>query len=373
MRILFSGVPAFGHLLPLAPLARAAKAAGHDVALLTSGAIAPAMSADFPGIQVLSAGPGADVLLAEAARRTGADASREPTPAVVAEFFAGTRIDLSADEALTQAREWGPDLIIAEATDFVGPLVAAACEIPWDLVAFGPAVPPEFTAPMHQLAGLRYESRNLTPTPPRYYLDPTPDALQTPGWTSPVPRLTLQPQPHSRPGVSWVAPNRSSQIPKRSRILITLGTVFADSTLVSDIVRALADLHVEMIVTTGVLPGQVVPADTANVAYVGFEPMDQLLRGVDLVVSAGGAGTVLAAHSQGIPMVLIPQGADQPLNAARAEAAGSALVVDTVENLADAVRTVLSVASFAAAARSAAQQIASMDSPAAVIEKIAAV
>lgn len=41
--------------------------------------------------------------------------------------------------------------------------------------------------------------------------------------------------------------------------------------------------------------------------------MAQLLGGVDAVVTHGGAGTVLAALSKGLPMVVAPVGADQPL------------------------------------------------------------
>ena len=364
MRILFSGVPAFGHLLPLAPLARAARDAGHDVALLTSGTIAPAIAADFPGIPVLPAGPAADVLLAEAARRTGSDAAHDPRPEAVAEFFAGARIDLTIDEALEQARAWSPDLVVAEATDFVGPLVAAALGVPWDVMAFGPAVPPEFTAPMHEVAALRYAERRLSPVGPRHYIDPTPDLLQVPDWTPPAPRLAVRPEAHSRPGAAWSAPVRDV---RRPRVLVTMGTVFSNPSLLEEIIRSLEELPVEVVVTTGVLPGQTIPADTADITYVGFEPMDQLLAGVAVVVSAGGAGTVLAAHSRGIPLVLIPQGADQPLNAARAEAAGTALVLDRVSGVAGAVNTLLSEGPHTAAARRVATQIAAMPDPATVV------
>jgi len=40
MRILFSSTPAFGHVLPMLPLARAARRAGHETALLTHPPIA---------------------------------------------------------------------------------------------------------------------------------------------------------------------------------------------------------------------------------------------------------------------------------------------------------------------------------------------
>jgi UDP:flavonoid glycosyltransferase YjiC (YdhE family) len=140
MRILFSGAPGFGHLLPFAPLARAARQAGHEARLLTSGGMTDVMAADIPDAPVLGAGPMPDVLLAESARRfPGADPVRNPQPEIVADFFAGTRVDLTVDEAIEKARAWAPDVIIAEATDLVGPMVASALGVPWSVLAFGPA------------------------------------------------------------------------------------------------------------------------------------------------------------------------------------------------------------------------------------------
>ena len=46
------------------------------------------------------------------------------------------------------------------------------------------------------------------------------------------------------------------------------------------------------------------------------------------MVSHGGSGSVIDALAHGLPMVLIPLGADQPLNAARCEALGVARVLD---------------------------------------------
>ena len=91
MRIVFSSSPFAGHLFPLLPLARAAHEGGHDTAVLSSEPLASALD---PGIEVLPAGPMPDVLLAEVARRTGTDPTRDNAPEIVAELFAGTRVDL---------------------------------------------------------------------------------------------------------------------------------------------------------------------------------------------------------------------------------------------------------------------------------------
>ena len=56
----FSGTPARGHLLPMLPRAVAARCAGHDVPLRTSGSMAGAVSP----LRVLPAGPMLDVLMA---------------------------------------------------------------------------------------------------------------------------------------------------------------------------------------------------------------------------------------------------------------------------------------------------------------------
>ena len=56
-----------------------------------------------------------------------------------------------------------------------------------------------------------------------------------------------------------------------------------------------------------------------------------LLPHCDLVVSHAGSGSVIGALAHGLPMVLLPMGADQPLNAARAEALGVAQVLDALE------------------------------------------
>ena len=97
------------------------------------------------------------------------------------------------------------------------------------------------------------------------------------------------------------------------------------------------------------------------------------------VVSHGGSGTTLGALAHGIPLVLLPEGADQFDNADRVEAAGAAVVLRPGEVTADSVgaalERVLGETAFAEAARTVAADIARMgtaDEVAAAVEELAA-
>jgi UDP:flavonoid glycosyltransferase YjiC (YdhE family) len=311
------------------------------------------------------------VLFAEVARRTGgANPATDPKPETVAEFFAGTRVDLSIDEALRAAQAWAPDLIVAEACDFVGPLVAAQLGVPWNLLAFGPAVPDEFVAPMFQTVASRYAERGLTPIPPAALLDPCPPSLQVPGWQPPAERIALRPEPHQVDGFSWQAPEFAEA--DRPLVLVTLGTVFADPALLHDILESLRPLEVNVIATLGPLADPAaVEVERDWVRTVGFVPLDRLLDGVVAVVSAGGAGTVLATLSRGLPMVVLPQGADQSTNAERAEAAGTAVVIPAAGQVGAALARVLREDAFRARAEILANEIAAMEPAGRVLERLA--
>ncbi|WP_222844522.1 glycosyltransferase [Saccharomonospora sp. CUA-673] len=112
--------------------------------------------------------------------------------------------------------------------------------------------------------------------------------------------------------------------------------------------------------------------DDTEVRFVPFVPLGQLLDRADLVVGSGGAGTVLGTLAHGLPMVLWPQGADQPINAARAAAAGTAITVDNAASVSPAVRKMLTDSEFRSRAETVAAENNRRLSPADVIARIAA-
>jgi calicheamicin 3'-O-methyl-rhamnosyltransferase len=71
-----------------------------------------------------------------------------------------------------------------------------------------------------------------------------------------------------------------------------------------------------------------------------FVPQDLVLSRCSLAVIHGGSGSVLGALQHGVPMVVVPLGADQFENAAAVERAGAGVVVIpdrlSVDTIADA-------------------------------------
>ncbi|KIF76791.1 glycosyltransferase [Streptomyces sp. 150FB] len=387
MRILFSSTPAHGHLLPQLPLARAFRERGDEVAVLTAAGLAPVLAPE--GIELLPAGPMPDVLLAEVANRTGVDVAGDPTPEGVAEFFAGVRIDLGGDEALAAAKGWAPDLIVSEVCDYIGPLVAADLDVPLATLAYGPALPPEFADGLAATAASRYASRGLTPRPASWYLDTCPDGMQWDNWQAPEGRLPMRSEPHrgapttpantgngeagEAGGAGKAGAAARTGVPQ---VLVTFGTVFSAPEVLNPVLRELAAAGYDLRVTLGLTASASdFDVDSEHVTFLGFTPLDELLRDIDLVVAHGGAGTTFGTLAAGIPMVIAPQGADQFMQADRVSAAGAGLALvsgtPTPEGVAKSAAAVLADPSFAAGARVIAAQIAAMPAPAEVAEQLA--
>ncbi len=144
----------------------------------------------------------------------------------------------SIDAALDASTLWQPDAVIADAVDFVGPLVAAALRIPHALVAFRPALPPEFVTQLFAVAASRHGDRGLELVPPAAMFDPSPPLLQADGWKALAFTIPFQPAPHRREGVTsgGLFAHSGDRIP----LLLTLGTLFGNDTLLGALVQNLA-------------------------------------------------------------------------------------------------------------------------------------
>lgn len=361
MRILFGAVPAAGHVLPLVPLADAAADAGHQVAFLT----AADMAGYLGGRPLLPAGPDVPTLLVETERRTSGGDARHPGQAAV-ENFAGARVDLTIDEARDQARRFAPDLLVCEAFDFVGQLLAAELDRPWAKHAICAPLPGPLDAAMQERAEAQHAARGLTPRERIALIDPLPEVLRSvddpPG---PADRIALRPGAHVG-GRNQGAPQ---PIPgQRPRVLVTAGTSVHEPELLAGLVSSVAEAGFSVVVT--VEPG-VLPADP-RVHALGFVPLARLLPAVDAVVGAGGFGTVLATLAAGLPTVLRPVLADQPWNAQRVVKAGAGLVIEDPAEAGAAVHAALTEPGYRAAAESAAVSIRSMPAPEAVLTELLA-
>jgi UDP:flavonoid glycosyltransferase YjiC (YdhE family) len=342
LRILFTFPGGTGHFLPMVPVARAAAAAGHVVAFACQAAMTATVEAT--GFAALDAG-GAS-LLAPGTRQPllPPGAEDEDRAARIARGAARDRERASAVVALGQ--EWRPDIVVCDESDFGVVVAAERLGLPHATVqstAGGPVVPSGVVTEQanelrreHGLPadpGLRMLHRYLVlvPFPPRF---------REPG-------IPLPPTAHVLRHVSADLPLDGSALPwlaalsGRQTVYVTLGTIFNQESgdLFERIVAGVRDLPVDVVATVGrELDPAVLGGQPANVRVERYIPQAQLLPRCSLVVSHGGSGSVMGALAHGLPMVVIPIGADQPRNARRCLDLGVARVVPAPEATPDLVR-----------------------------------
>ena len=344
-RMLFTFAGGSGHLEPLIPLARAAEAARHRVAFVARPWMVPQVDvAGFPAFVA------------------GSDAGLTPTrlPLVKADLGQdmrdvgdgfGRRIARErAADILPLCTDWRPDLLVCEELDFGAMVVAERLGLPYATVlvsATGAFVRPELVAgPLDEVRaehglppdpGLAMLSRNLVLTPfPRSFRDP---GFPLPDTAHHV-RLLAIDATRNEAAPPWLT--RLDDVPT---VYFTLGTVYnmESGDLFQRVLAGLRDLPINLIVAVGRdLDPDELGTQPANVHVERFIPQAALLPHCDLVVSHAGSGSVLGALTHGLPMVLIPIGADQPLNAERCRALGVAEVIDAVGATPEMVRAAAS-------------------------------
>ena len=379
MRIAFAANPLPGHIVPMIPLMRAALAAGHDVAVVTNGATRPFIEVEAsPEVEVLAAGMPTREAMGEMHRRTGASPATAPRPDVIAEYFGVRRVSDSVDDAVQAARTWGADVVVSESMDHVGPFVAAALDVPFFRHTYGPERPEVLRTAMARAVDRSSRDRGVALPAVTAWIDAYPSFLEDPGTDRPGHRIAVRPEAHHRP-TSDTGSSADTAAPRhagtggRRRVLLTMGTVFTDQHLLDQVVASVeaAELAVDLVVTSvNGVHATSRPESTVSVENVPFRPIAEVLGAVDAVVTVGGAGTVLGALTSGVPMVVVPRGADHEVNAARAAAVGAALVERDPDAVGAALQQLLVDDRFAESARTTAGRIASLPSAAEALARL---
>jgi MGT family glycosyltransferase len=122
------------------------------------------------------------------------------------------------------------------------------------------------------------------------------------------------------------------------------------------IAAACEGLDAQLVISLG-HRGARIPTDLpGKPLVVGYAPQLELLKRASLVISHGGANTVLESMAYGVPMVLLPVSIDQPGVAARAKRVGVAEFIPVqrvnARKLRTAIGTVLSNPMYREKARS---------------------
>ena len=370
MRFLFTSIPGFGHFHPIVPLAQALKEAGHTVAVATAPAFGEAVAR--VGLDPVPAGLDWDESRLLETLPELRDVPKERQGEWMMRHIFLDRSPRRMIPALTDlAPAWRPDVLLSGTYEFGGALAAeklglpyASCSISfrwnsWVLkhtagrpIArlrrdFGLPPDPQFKAFGRHL--------DLSFVPPSWTLT---QALMRPALTRLVRRLATgsdlplgqrllglralalqqllaldqgsRPAEDAAPATCFIGRSTSAAdaaappawlagLPRRPTVYVSLGTAFgAQYPEVFDaIVAGLRDEPLNLILTVGkdVDPARFGP-QPAHVRIERFVPLEQLqalMPHVDLCISHSGYGTVMDALAHGVPLVLLPLAADQPV------------------------------------------------------------
>jgi len=157
-------------------------------------------------------------------------------------------------------------------------------------------------------------------------------------------------------------------------VLLSLSTTLMDQPrALGPMLEALGSLPVRVLLTLGGVVTRDEVSVPANAVVRDYVPHDFVLPHVDAVLSHGGLSTITAALGAGKPLVCIPQGRDQFLNAQRVASCGVGLELEresTPERIAEAVAAVLERPQYAEAARRFAASIAALGRGAVATERL---
>ena len=360
LRILFAFVGGRGHLDPLLPIARAARAAGHDIAFSSGPSLADAVRR--AGFDVLplptDEPPPTDDGPPEPKPLLAVDRQREERD--LREKFADDGARSKATRLLAQAPRWRPSVVVCDEGDFGSVIAAERLGIPCATVvvlAAGGMLRPDVVA--EALDRVRAE-HGLPPDPELLavrgglVIDPSPPGYRDPG--DPLPDGALRVRLGGPSPAAGLPPWRPVR-PDGPALYVTLGTVFnlESGDLLSRVLEGVRDHPGDVLVTTGseMDPASLGP-QPSHVYVERFVPQAEILPHVAAVVSHAGSGSVLGALDHGLPMVLLPMGADQPWNGDRCATLGVARVLDPVAatpaDIAAAVNEVIADPSYRLAA-----------------------
>lgn len=412
--VMIQAMPFRGHVAPLAEVARAFVAAGHDVRAYTGTRHRGAFERAGAAVVPWRAAPDFDEhdLAATFPRLVG---RKGPAQLLrnVEDLFVRTAPG-QVDDLLAAHAERPWDVIVGDDLSIGAALASELTETPWATIAITPLalqsrdLPPvglgirpgrgpagrARDAALRRIVPLMFagvqraydDQRRLLglPADDRPFAEAcySPDLVCATG----VPELDW-PRTDLPSSVVWVgalAPAGAADVPKpawwpdlladpRPIVIVTQGTQNTDP---ADLVRppfaAFGRQPVQLVATTGRADAPTFPFPAPpNSRVAPVVPFSELLPRTDVMVTNGGWGGVLAALANGIPLIVAGGDIDKPEVAARVRAAGAGISLGTgrprPRQVLRAWRAIHEEPAYRAAARRISARLAEHDGPSEVV------
>ncbi|MEW2353566.1 macrolide family glycosyltransferase [Spirillospora sp. NPDC029432] len=346
--IAFLNIGMHGHINPTLPVVAELVRRGHTVTYHASPAFAKEIEAAGAAVRLY---PGGDRPLPD-----------PPTPVTMLGGLARTAVEV-LPAVLSDLRRDRPDLIVHGSACPWGAVAAAELGVPaaasfttfafngsvpsptrasWELLAEAAARPRDAAAYLRSrwLLHRRHDTRGL----PLLDLANVRQPLNL-VYTS----RTFQPGADAFDGsYRFVGPSLGARPPDPSFpadrlrdpvLYASLGTVIdPNPRLLRTFAAALAPLAGTVVVSTGSADPAALDPLPANVLALPFVPQPEVLARAAMFVTHGGMNSVNEATHAGVPMLVVPHGADQPLVARRVAELGAGLSIGVRDVTEESVR-----------------------------------
>jgi UDP:flavonoid glycosyltransferase YjiC (YdhE family) len=396
VNILFASAPEHGLTMPLIPLIWAARAAGHDVLLATTSEMTEVGAQ--AGLPVYDVFPQRDVWndLMTTIRSTDGPPADLPEEYRLASGSGNPFLlfTITMTEGTIEAgRAFGAEAVVYTTDHVAGMLAAAALDTPalevGNRVSWSTRDPDWRTDHDvfggNEVSNLMRGKLGIGDAQPKLIARIDPRAPSMGGMTAD------EEQPDERDGVPWwpmrfvpynggaVVPVWALHRPERPRIAVTLGTVVPALIGVSNlvvVVEALGGMDVDVVLAAGRADLTDLGELPANVRSVGFLPLSVFLPTCSAIVHHGGSGSTAAPLFYGVPQLVLPTFADNPVSARRVAERGVGLSHDPatvdVATIRTMVERLLTEEEFRTAAEQVSAEMATQPTPSSVLERATA-
>lgn len=278
------------------------------------------------------------------------------------------------------ASDWAADVVVCDGQDFGAMVAAERLRIPVVVVDVFATASDEWVDSIRDpMQEFRAEA-DLGPDPELQMIDGiltvvpfSPSLRGTEGRRAEVMRMRPEPPElgHEHPALRWLAAGDEDH-----RVYVTLGTAFNKSSgdLLPRILKALESLPIRALTGPRLDPGPF-PVTSDRLRVEQYVPQDGILGLVDLTITHGGSGSVTGSLSRGVPVLVLPLGADQLPNSQRAASLGAGAVMDaasaTPAEIASETQRLLASPPVRKAARTIQAEIGELPPADAVVQRIA--